>query len=316
MKHFTGLMALIFVMAVSLSSEAETVNRVVAVVNDEVITQQDVNQLLAVIYAQYVRAFKKDELLQKMEELKTNVLKQMVEDKLILSRAKELNIQVTEKEIEEKLEYIKSGFPSEEEFYGMLETQGITIGNLKDRYRDQIMVKKVVDFEIRSKIAILPSETSRYYEIHRPEFKIDERRKVRHILIKAEDDVGFELAKVEIDAVYERLREGQDFGELAKQYSQGSDKESGGDMGYVRGGEMLEELDEAIFSLDAGEFSSPIKSKIGYHILKVEDISHSGYLGLGDVQGDIKKILFQNKLKEKLEIWLAELRSKAYISLK
>ena len=87
-------------------------------------------------------------------------------------------------------------------------------------------------------------------------------------------------------------------------------------MGYVRSGEMLEELDEVIFSLDAGKFSSPVKSKIGYHILKVEDISHSGYLGLADVQGDIKKILFQNKMKEKLEIWLAELRSKAYISLK
>lgn len=316
MKNFISILAFVFFMAASLSSEAETINKIVAVVNDEVITQQDVNQLLAVLYAQYVRAFKGDELLQKMEELKANVLQQMVEDKLILSRAKELNIQVTEKEIEEKLEYIKSGFSSEKEFYGMLETQGITIGNLKDRYRDQIMMKKVVDYEIRSKINVLPSEASQYYEIHRSEFKIDEKRKVRHILIKAEDDVGFELAKVEIDGIYDRLKQGQDFSELAKEYSQGPNKETGGDMGYISRREMLTELDEAIFSLNAGEFSSPIRSKIGYHILKVEDISHSGYLGLADVQDDIKKMLFQAKLKEKLEVWLAELRSKAYISLK
>ena len=94
----------------------ETVNRVVAVVNEEVITQQDVDQILALVYAQYVQAYKGDELLAMMEDLKKNVLEQIIDDKLILSRAKELDITVTEEEIDERLAQVKAGFPSEQEF--------------------------------------------------------------------------------------------------------------------------------------------------------------------------------------------------------
>lgn len=306
---------ILFIMQ-AICVEAQVVNKVVAVVNDEVITQQDVDQLLSVLYAQYVQEYKDDELLAKMEEVKKDLLRQMIEDKLILSRAKELNIKVTEEDVDERLERIKNAFPSEEDFYNTLETQGITIANLKDRYRDQVMMRKIVNFEVKSKISVLPSETSEYYEKNRSEFRQDERYKVGHILIKAGDEVGFELAKVEIQNIYNKLKEGRDFGELAKEYSQGPNKDRGGDMGYIEQGEMLEELDNAIVTLKPGEFSVPVKSQIGYHILKVEDIRHGGFLSLDDVQRDIKKMLFQRKLKEGLREWLDELRSKAYISIK
>jgi parvulin-like peptidyl-prolyl isomerase len=300
-----------------LSVYGQVVNKVVAIVNDEVITQQDVEQLKAILYAQYVQEYKGDELLEKMEELRKDLLRQMIDDKLVLSRAKELNIKATEAEIDERLQYIKSGFPSEEAFNETLKTQGVTVGNLKDRYRDQIMMKKVVELEIKSRVSVLPSEIAKYYDEHREEFKSsDEKYKVRHILIKAEDDVGFELAKVEIDELYSKIKEGYDFSELAKQYSQGPNKEQGGDMGYISRGEMLKELDEVTFSLRPGEFSMPVKSKLGYHIFKVEDIANSGYLSLENVKQDIEKLLYQQKLKEKLEEWLGELRSRAYISIK
>jgi parvulin-like peptidyl-prolyl isomerase len=299
-----------------LNVYGQVVNKVVAIVNDEVITQQDVEQLEAILYAQYVQEYKGGELLQKMEELKKDLLKQMIDDKLILSRAKELNIKATEDEINEKLEYIKSGFPSEQAFNETLETQGITVANLKDRYRDQIMMKKIVEFEIRSRVSVLPSEIVKYYEEHKEDFKLDERYKFRHILIKGSDDVSFELAKVEIEGIYNKLKEGYDFAELAKEYSQGPNKEQGGDMGYIRRGEMLPELDQVMFSLKPGEISMPVKSKLGYHIFKLEDITHSGYLSLENVKQDIEKLLYQTKLKEKLDEWLLELRSKAYISIK
>jgi len=297
-------------------SNAQVVNKVVAVVNDEVITQQDVNQLLAVMYAQHVQAYTGDELLQKMEELKKDILRRIIEDKLILSRARELRINITEKEILGKLESIKSGFLSEEEFYNTLQTQGITVANLKGRYRDQILMRKIVNLEVRSRVDVVPSEISEYYEKHREELKQDERYRARHIFIKASDDVEFELAKVEITDIHGRLEAGQDFGALARQHSQGPNKERGGDMGYIARNEMLQDLDAAIFSLKSGEFSSPIKTQIGYHIVKVEDIKHSGYLSLDDTKKGIEEMLFKKKLQEKLSDWLAELRASAYISIK
>ncbi|MFH1854314.1 MAG: peptidylprolyl isomerase [Candidatus Omnitrophota bacterium] len=316
MSKFTKLIFLILFIIIPAQAGAQLVNKVVAVINDEIITQQDVEHLLAILYAQYVQGYKSDELIAKMEEARKDILKQMIEDKLILSRAKELNIRVRDEEVKDKLNYIKSDFPSEEAFTDTLMTQGITISDLNNRYRDQILMKKVVDFEVRSKVNVLPSEITEYYEKHREDFKLNERRRARHILIKAENDVTYELSKVEIEDIRDNLKQGQDFAELAARYSQDPNREQGGDMGYVKKGEMLPELENVIFNLKPGEFSEPVRSKIGYHIFKVEDITYSGYMSLEDVQGDVRALLFQQKMRKKLNEWLADLRSKAYIDIK
>ncbi len=307
---------LILITFLPIELQAQVVNKVVAVVNEEIVTRQDVDQLLSVLYAQEVQAHDREGLLQKMEELKKDILKRIIEDKLILSRAKELGVKVTEIETDDKLEQVKSGFPSEEAFYDMLETQGITVANLKDRYRDQIMMKKLVDFEIRSKVSILPSDIAEYYQKYREEFKQEEKRRVRHVLIKAKDEVELELARVEIARVYEALKEGASFAELAKEYSQGPHRAEGGDMGYVSHGEMLGELDEAILALKPGEFSEPVKSNIGYHIFKVTEIRDLGYFGLEEVQPAIKKMLYHKEFKKKLKGWVDDLKKEAYIDIK
>ena len=315
-RRISLIVLIMITMSLGFAIAAETINKFVAVVNDEVITQQDIDQLLAVMYAQYSQEFKGDELLQKMEQVKKDILNQVVEDKLVLSRAKELGIKVTESEIDERLEYIKKGFPSEEEFYKTLETQGVTMANLKDRYRDQIMMKKLVDYEVRSRISVLPSDVSAYYEKHMSEFREGDKYKVKNILIKAKDDVSAELVKVEIDDIYKKLKEGWSFDELAKQYSQGPNAEKGGDMGYIEKGQMLEVLDNAIFKLKPGEFSEPVKSEIGYHVFKVEDINYGKQGSIEEAQKNIQMMLFQVKFKEKVSEWLAGLKKKAYISIK
>ncbi len=297
-------------------AQAATINKFVAIVNDEVITQQDIDQLLAVLYAQYSQESKGYELLQKMEQVKKDILNQIIEDKLVLSRAKELGIKITESEIDERLDYIKKGFSSDEEFYKTLEIQGVTIATLKDRYRDQLMMKKLVDYEVKSKISVLPSEISDYYEKHKDQFKEGDKYGVKNILIKAKDEVSFELAKVEIEGVYNKLKEGGNFDDLAKQFSQGPNAEKGGDMGYIEQGQMLEALDKAIFKLKQGEFSEPVKSEIGYHIFKVEDIRYGKQASLEEVQKDVQMMLFQDKFKAQVNEWLLGLKKKAYISIK
>jgi len=316
MKIRALFLTLIFFMILSGLSVAETINKFVAVVNDEVITQRDVDQLLGVLYAQFSQEFTGDELLKKMEDVKKDILNQIIEDKLVLSRAKELGIKVTESEINERLESVKQGFPSEKEFYKTLETQGVTVANLKDRYRDQVMMKKLVDYEVKSRVSVLPSEISEYYEKNRDKFKKPDKYRVKNILIKAKDDVGLELAKVEADNIYSRIKEGVDFDGLAKEFSQGPNAAGGGDMGYIEPGQMLEVLDKAIFSLKKGEFSEPVKSEIGYHIFKVEDIKYGQHFSLEAVQKDIQMLLFQNKFKAMIAEWLADLKKKAYISIK
>jgi len=317
MRKINILMISISIAMLCVSAQAATINKFVAVVNDEVITQQDVDQLLAVLYAQYSQEYKGDELLLKMEQVKKDILNQIIEDKLVLSRAKELGVKVSESEIDERLDYIKAGFPSEGEFYKTLNTQGVTISNLKDRYRDQIMMKKLVDYEVKSRVSVLPSEISAYYEKNRHEFRQGDKYRVKNILIKANDNVSFELAKVEIEDIYKKIKEGSNFDDLAREYSQGPNAEKGGDMGYIERGQMLEELDNVIFNkLLPGAVSEPVKSEIGYHIFKVEDIAYGKQGSLDDVKKDIQMALFQKKFKAQVDEWLAGLKKKAYISIK
>jgi len=318
MKNFIAAITTLacFFLLPGAYASAQTVNKIVAVVNEEVVTQQDVDQLKTILYAQYAQEFKGNDLLKKMQEVEGNLLRQIIEDKLVLSRAKELNVRATDNEIEDKLKLIKSSFPSDEVFNETLMSQGVTVADLKDRYRDQIIMRKIVEFGVKSKVSVLPSDVTKYYEDHRQEFKIDEKYKVRHILIKADSDVDAELAKVETGDIYDDIVRGRDFAELAKEYSQGPHKEQGGDMGYLSRGTMLKELDDAIFLLKPGEFSPPIRSDLGYHIFKVEDATNSGYMSLDGAKQDIEKILFQKKFKEKLDEWLSELKAKAYISIK
>ncbi|MBU1006900.1 MAG: peptidylprolyl isomerase [Candidatus Omnitrophica bacterium] len=318
MKNFIAAITTLacFFLLPGAYASAQTVNKIVAVVNEEVVTQQDVDQLKTILYAQYAQEFKGNDLLKKMREVEGDLLRQIIEDKLVLSRAKELNVRATDNEIEDKLKLIKSSFPSDEVFNETLMSQGVTVADLKDRYRDQIIMRKIVEFGVKSKVSVLPSDVTKYYEDHRQEFKIDEKYKVRHILIKADSDVDAELAKVETGDIYDDIVRGRDFAELAKEYSQGPHKEQGGDMGYLSRGTMLKELDDAIFLLKPGEFSPPIRSDLGYHIFKVEDATNSGYMSLDGAKQDIEKILFQKKFKEKLDEWLSELKAKAYISIK
>jgi parvulin-like peptidyl-prolyl isomerase len=314
--RFMVVVLLVCFFALPAFAGDQPINKVVAVINNEVITRMDVEHLLAILYAQYVQEYKGDELMMMMEEAKKDILRQMIEDKLILSRAKELNINVRNEEVKEKLDYIKATFPSESVFNETLSSQGITVGDLKNRYTDQILMKKIVDFEVRSRITVLPSEITEYYEKNREEFKSNEKRRIRHILIKAENEVSYELARVEIEGIYDKLKKGQDFSELAIQYSQGPNKEQGGDMGYVQKGEMLPEIEQEISGLKPGEVSKPVKSKLGYHIFKLEDITYSGYKNIDNAHGEIKAFLFQQKMRKRLNDWLSDLRSKAYIDIK
>ncbi len=322
-KHSETLSNLRLILVFSLSlfflqdlTLAEVVNKVVAVVNDEVITQQDVDELLAVLYAQYVHTYKMDELLKKMEEAKQTIVEQMIEDKLVLSRAKLIGLEVTDKEIEEKLQEVKDGFPSEEEFYNTIQTQGLTIQSLKNRYRDQILMRKAVEKEVRTKVDVLPNEITEYYQSHKEEFKQNKKVKVKNILLRAKDEIEFELARVQAEQIIERLKKGEDFEKLAEEYSQGPGASSGGDMGYIEKGQMIKELDEEVFSLNIGEISRPIKTDLGYHICKVEDIKYGGVLSLEEAYGQIYEKLFRMKFQQALKEWLEDLKKKAYISIK
>lgn len=309
-------LAIVLFLKVAAVAQAEVIDRVVAIVNDEVITQSEVEKALMPISAQYAAIYRNEELLQKLSEARHNIINKLIENKLILAEAKNAGIEISDEEIEAKIEELKRGFSSQDEFEAVLFKQGLGITDLKENFRNQIMIQKIINRQIKSKVVIKPTEIVDYYYTHLDDFTNPQEVKISNILIKVEDKVDAPGAYQRAEKVLSLLENGANFAQVAREYSDGPQREKGGSVGFVSRGQMIKEIDEVIFKLKVGEISGLIKSSLGYHIVKVEDIRPAYVKDLTLVQSEIEDILFQEKMERNFAQWLEKLRENAYISIK
>lgn len=291
-------------------------NKILAVVNDEVLTQTDLDVALGPVAAELKKEFSGEELAAKIEETRSEFLNQMVEDKLILQEAKRRGVVVDEAEIDERLKDVQMKFSSPIDFSDEVEKIGLTITILRNRYKDQLMMAKLVAHEIKDKIVVTPAEISEYYDKHSEELKIPESVRLKNIMIRFDETTDESLAKQKADDICRLIKEGRDFSDLVKQYSQGAKASEGGDLGFVPRGQMREEFDSVIFTLKPGEVSSPIKTDTGYYIFKVEEKKDPYLPPLSEMRDDIENTIFRDKAQQRYKEWMAKLKRDAFIQFK
>lgn len=309
---------LIPTLCVGMSSDvhAEVLEGIVAIVNDEVITRHDLEEYLAPLYFQYKAEYQGEELLEKLKKLQADGLRQLIEEKLLLSEARKRKLTADPKEIQGRLDQVKERFSSQEEFEETLSRQGLVVEDLDERYRDQIIIGKLVDEEVRHQISVSPLEVMEYYNSHLVEFDLPERIRIKNILIRAEKEEEEEESFVRIHEIAGMLGNGRSFEELAKQYSEGPNADEGGLMGLVGKGDLSPELETVVFSLLAGEISGIVKSPLGYHLFKVEERILARVKPLTEAQQEIQDRLRRQKYEIRYKLFIDELKAKAYISLK
>ncbi|MBI5143667.1 MAG: peptidylprolyl isomerase [Candidatus Omnitrophica bacterium] len=313
--QLTALMAL--VTAVNLNpGYCEVVDKIVVIVNNEIITQREIDRVLMPIYEQYRALYYGDELVKRLDEARQKVIEQLIEDRLILSEAKKLNIEIDEKDVEARIDEVKKRFSSKEEFDQALSNQGLTLKDLTMRYREQMMTRRLIDQKVGSKVTVSPVEINHYYEEHINEYIQPEETALRNILIRPKGTIAPEKALDLAKEILRRLQEGGDFALLAKEYSGGPNANEGGLMGYVKKGDLLPEIENVVFNLKEGELSGIIQTSLGYHIFKVEEKRERKTLSLSEVRNDVEEAVFREKVKDRLKGWLEALRKNAYIAFK
>jgi parvulin-like peptidyl-prolyl isomerase len=314
MKVFLLLFA--FLGGISLSGYAEITDKILVIVNDEVITQKEVDIKMAPVVAQYKTKYSEPVLTDKLNEAYDNAVQELIDDKLVLSEAKRKKIEVADKDIDQQVNAVKKRFKTEAEFSQALEQQGLTIQTLRENYKAPLMARKLVEREIGAKVTVTPTDMLNYYEQNKGKFIVPLSAKVRMILIKRkegpEGEKSLDLAK----GLLERIKKGENFAALAKAYSEGFYAEKGGEMGYVKKDELLPRIDEAIFKLKKGEVSDVIATDVGYHVFKVEDIRLPETLPFDTVSHDIEREIFMSKMKDKMTKLVNKLKETAYIEFK
>lgn len=284
-----SLPMLLLLMLVFVSySQAEIVERVVARVNDEIITLTELEEA----YQQLKSTLPEGGRLPSRREL----LERMIENELLLQEAKREGIKVSEGEVQENIEIVKAGFLSEKAFELTLEREGIKIEDLKKRYEEELMVKKLIDREVRPEVEVTKREIRDYYEKNKGRFREEERVRMRHIL--------FEDYSQSLEA-WKKIKSGVDFKEVAK----------GGHLGSFKRGQLDREIEEVTFSLKEGEISSIIKTESGYHIIKLEKKEEARLKKLSEVKEVIRNILSSQKMEKKIKEYLKKLKAKQEIEI-
>ena len=302
-------------------AEHQLLDQVVAVVNDEAITQSEVDSLFRPIYEQYQREYQGSELFRKLTDARRKLLNQLIEDRLVYQQAKKLGIQADEVDIDRRITKFKEKFTDPKEMENAMRREGMTLTYIRERIRRQAMIENLQDSEIRSKIVISPIEIERYFQEHPEEFSQAESLKVRSITLKKNDDARAKGLKDEeswkkIQDLRKKISAGENFEKLATQFSQDSNAREGGLGEWIGRGDMIPEIDEAIFKLKSGEISEVIETSMGYHLFLVEEKKEGHKRNFEEARDAIYAALYRKKSEERFGEWMTELKRTAYITVR
>ncbi len=295
-------------------------NAIVAVVNDDIITLNNVNREAQSAFAETEKKSGLNE--SEKIQIRRTVLDRLVEKKLTDQKIKELNIKVSEEEIRQAIDDVRkqNHINSQEALIAALAAQDLSFEQYRSQLKEQIEKLKLVSMEVRAKVHVGEGEMRDYYAANMAKYSEDESFRARHIFFKTGEKATSEQiirAKVTALAVLANAREGKDFAELAKNYSEDpAARKDGGDLGTFKKGDMQPDLEKAILSLKPGEISGLVSTTIGYHIIKLESRSVGTAKPFESVKGEIEEIIYRKKSEERFSQWVKELRGKATIEVR
>jgi peptidyl-prolyl cis-trans isomerase SurA len=294
---------------------ASIIDKIAAVVNEDIITESELQESMLPFIADYRVRYGEEALEEKIHEARQDALNRLIEEKLILQDAKKRKVTVDEIEIEERIDDVKQRFSSDEEFYQAISASGVTLARLKKKYEEQIMMRKLVNAIISSRVSISPTQVTAYYYGNISDFSTPDLTRFKVLFIKPAEEETLNSARRLAESVLNRMHDGEDFDILVKEFSQGPNIDTGGDMGYMPLGSTIPEIEDAMSGLYPGEISGVIEAGSGFYIVKVLDKKQAGPVPIAEVSDLIKERLFQRESELTLREFVGKLKEDAYIKI-
>jgi parvulin-like peptidyl-prolyl isomerase len=301
---------------------AEVVDRIIAVVNDEIITLYEFNTAFEPYRKNIQNTYKGTDQEAAMKQTKEAFLQRLVDNILIEQEAKKsgAGIIVKDEEVMEVFQDILAKQKlSMQEYLKNLAQEGNSLEFVKKEIRGQMMRARLLRREVKSKILVSDEEIGDYYNKNRQEYEGKETVRIKQLLLLLPPNANTTIkAKTKNQALqlHKRVMDGESFDLLIVQYSQGPAAAQGGDVGFIGRGTIIPEVEVAAFRLSVGQVSEVIESSVGFHIIQVLDKKGAGLKPLAAVREEIKTKIEDEKLDKKFDEWIASVRAKAHIELK
>jgi peptidyl-prolyl cis-trans isomerase SurA len=305
-------------------TNSKTVEEIIARVNNEIITRSELDkakQTAADEVEEDCRNGKctPDDQKAQIEERQKNALKDLIDQSLLVQRGKDMGLSV-ETDVIKRLDSIRiqNNLTSMEDLEKAVTSHGLNWEDFKDNIRKSILTQKVISQEVGSHVNISKEDVKKYYDEHKSEFVRPEQVALREIEVTTEGKKDSELPdlKKKAETALKRVKDGEDFGEIAKRFSDGSTAKQGGFLGVYKKGELSKELEDIVFKMKKNELTDVLDTKQGYLVLQVLEHYDEGEQSLSKVESEIMDKMYSTRMQPKLKEYLKTLREQSYVVIK
>lgn len=300
-----------------ITPNGTVVEDIVARVNDRIITRSDLDRSERQLAQEEQQSNASP---QEITDRQKNLLRDMIDQQLLLSRGKQLGINADAEVIRQLDEIRKQNhMDTMEDLEKAAQAQGVSFEDFKANIRNNMITQQVVREEVGSRLQLSSSQEQAYYEAHKQEFAQPERVRLSEILIVTPEnvtDAQVAQAKARADEVAAKIKAGDKFEDLAKQYSGDPTGSQGGDLGSYKRGALAKVLEDQTFDLPVGGVTTPIRTRQGFVILKVTDHQKAGIPTLKEIEPQIQEAMYMAQMQPALRAYLTKLREDAYIEIK
>jgi peptidyl-prolyl cis-trans isomerase SurA len=302
------------------AQESEVVDRIVAVVNNDIITLYDLNRAFAP-YVKNIKAlqYPPEKERQTLFNVRQDILNQLVDSMLADQQIKRVRITVSEKEINNAIERFKESRQlTDEQLRLGLESQGMSMEDYRKEIKDQILRAKLVNREVKAKTVITKEDINKYYESHREKYAGEKKYYLWNMYIKVPSGSGsleWNNARNKMEAMLARLKQDQSFVQLVDELKRSPSVVQGMDLGFYSPADLAEQLRQVVQKMSAGDYSPVLETNFGYQIIYVQKIEESQAKTLEAVEAEIEQTLFKETVDNKYQQWLEELRAKSHIRI-
>ncbi len=311
-----ALLALTTILILSWGAPAKIVDRIVAQVNDDIITLSDLNREMAEIRQDLATKYSGQQLDEEIKKAQKDVLDELIRQKLLLQRGNELGFGANvDLQVSAFLERVRkeNKFKDMEELERAAAQQGLTLPALRERIRRQIITQGVVNEFVGSRITLLSQEIEKFYRDHTAEYTVPEEISLSEIIIHSADNAAEAEAKAK--DIRQRLTQGEAFATLASQFSKGPTASKGGSIGSYQTAKLNPEVARAVASVKEGDVTPVQKAKEGFIIYRVDTRKPAAVRPLEEVRDEIKNRIWQQKFQPEYERFVAQLKEDAYIQI-
>lgn len=301
-------------------ARAVVFDRIVAIVNDDIITLSELDEAGKPVLDKLLRAQPGGAAREKqLHEARRQILQMLVDQKLAEQEINRLGISVSREDVDRVIEDVKrEATMTEEQLRDALKEEGISWEQYRKQISEQLCRARLINEEVRTKIVITDERCRSYYEQNPDEFRIYDEAKLEHILFAVPpgaSDKEREAQRRRAEETLAMLRAGADFATLARQRSQAPSAPDGGQLGWLRVEEMAPYLKEIVARLVPGQLSEVVSTDQGYQILRIKEFHQGGTRPFEQVKDEIYRKLFQQEVDREYETWLKNLRQRAYIKV-